>query len=396
MKVKLAILALVILFASGCTKSGLTGPFLGIDEQEIRQIVGDENADIKIEYFYANQVQENIAELNAKCAEPLEIKDYGLITVESVKIHARIFADLETQVPVCIIKEISGTGSCTKDDECDDGLASTSDECDTAIRRCANIRISACTSGDNYCPRTCIKAQDSDCARECFENSQCNDSNALTDDTCYTTTQSCIYVPVPWINDICSTDEDCIDECVCTDESCVEGICKRTNHPNGEICGNYLECYTGVCETWGTHPLTISDVNVSYDNGLPKYPKVVVSWKTNKVADSEVRYGVLPPLQIEVLDYLYAEKAQNKDEVLSHSIELTKFKKETEYLYKAISVSRPHRQGEDREEAVSEASLKIKFKTCEICDDKDECTEDTCDLKKGACLYEPIEGKTGC
>jgi len=397
MKLKFIAGAFILVFLFGCTKSELTGPFLGINAEEIKQLVGNENVEIETEYFYSNQVEAGLQELNSKCNNALKIADYGLITVYSGRAKTKIFVDIESQEPVCVIKEILESSVCREDKDCDDGLNSTIDRCNTSIKQCVNERISECKSRDNYCPSKCIHANDNDCLRECFENNECDDSNSLTDDTCYATTQSCLNVPVPWINDVCIADADCDDESVCTDESCVEGLCKRTNHTNGEICEGYLECYNGVCEAWATHPLIISEVNVSYDNNYPQYPKYIVSWKTNKLANSEVRYGILPDLQLEVVDYLYDEKRNIKDETLIHAVELSRLKPEKEYIYKAISVAKPHRPDpEDREQAISELSLKIKFKTCQICDDKDICTEDTCNLKNGVCVYAPIKDKTGC
>ena len=397
MKFKFVSAMIVVLFLFGCTKSELTGPFLGINKEEIKQLAGNENVEIETEYFYANQVEAGLQELNSKCNNALKIEDYGLVTVYSERSITKIFVNIETQEPVCVIKEKLDSALCKEDEDCNDGLNSTVDSCNTSIKQCVNERISECKSGDNYCPTKCIKANDNDCQRECFENKECNDSNSLTDDACFAITQSCIYVPVPWINDVCVTDADCDDESVCTDESCLDGLCKRTNHTNGEICGSFLECYNGICEAWATHPLTISDVNVSYDNTFPQYPKYILNWKTNKLANSEVRYGILPELQFEVVEYLYNEKRNVKDETLIHSIELSKLKPEKEYLYKVISVARLHRPNpEDREQAISEFSLKIKFKTCQLCNDKDACTDDTCDLKKGACVYTRVKGKTGC
>ena len=370
---------------------------MGINTEEIKQIVGNENVEIETEYFYANQAEAELQEINSKCNNALKIEDYGLVTVYSGRVKTRIFVDIESQEPVCVIKETLESAVCKEDKDCSDGLNSTVDRCNTSIKQCVNERISECRSGDKYCPTKCINADDNDCQRECFENKECDDSNSLTDDTCYATTQRCLHINVPWINDVCDTDADCDDKSVCTDESCVEGICKRTNHPNGEICGNSLECYGGVCEAWATHPLVISDVNLSHNNTYPQYPKVAISWSTNKLSNSEVKYGTLPNLQLEVVDYLYNEKKNTREEVLLHSIELSNLKPETEYLYKVLSVSKSHRSyTEGREDAVSEASLKIKFKTCQDCDDKDSCTEDICDLKKGACIYARIKGKTSC
>ena len=65
----------------------------------------------------------------------------------------------------------------------------------------------------------------------CLVQSDCDDGNPLTVDTCEG--GNCVWTPNP---DACVSDNDCADEEACTTESCVDGLCQFTGANDGLCC----------------------------------------------------------------------------------------------------------------------------------------------------------------
>ena len=98
----------------------------------------------------------------------------------------------------------------------------------------------------------------------CTSNSQCNDSNPCTTDTC--STGACVYTPAcndnnACTNDICEagtgacsyTDVTCVDGNFCTDDSCSPATgCVFTNNSNpcddANVCTSSDACSGGSCQ----------------------------------------------------------------------------------------------------------------------------------------------------
>jgi len=70
---------------------------------------------------------------------------------------------------------------CTLDSECNDNYNGTIDTCSSG--NCVNTDITDCLDDDNFCPSGCTTINDNNCVA-CTLDSECNDNNQLTIDTC--------------------------------------------------------------------------------------------------------------------------------------------------------------------------------------------------------------------
>jgi hypothetical protein len=154
---------------------------------------------------------------------------------------------------------------CIKNSDCDDNDISTADLCSGKPKRCSNKKINRCLSGDDYCPLGCKFEQDNDCIKEdldkCKFDSDCNDNNISTEDTCHGSPKQCSnirivecisgdgYCPINCKYDIdkdcqipdeCNSNADCEDKNPCTTDRCI-GVPKKCYNdlsPNGCVLNN--------------------------------------------------------------------------------------------------------------------------------------------------------------
>ncbi|MCC7536782.1 MAG: hypothetical protein IT379_11240, partial [Deltaproteobacteria bacterium] len=155
----------------------------------------------------------------------------------------------------------TGPVACTRDGECDDGIACTVDRCVDDLCEhgpddglCATTR---CTAAVRCLP------DEGGCVEETLV---CDDGISCTDDSC-APASGCVYTP----NDArcaagatcdlgvlgcrggsCSSHADCADADLCNTDRCVDGICE---HPPGMACVDSDPCTdsrcvpeTGACE----------------------------------------------------------------------------------------------------------------------------------------------------
>lgn len=52
---------------------------------------------------------------------------------------------------------------CSADTDCNDGEISTQDKCEGTPKKCSNVPITSCVTGDDYCPQNCDFVNDEDC-----------------------------------------------------------------------------------------------------------------------------------------------------------------------------------------------------------------------------------------
>lgn len=87
---------------------------------------------------------------------------------------------------------------CRTNLECNDNDLSTEDACSGSPKRCTNIPITECATGDSYCPSTCTYTTDRDCPRgeECTVHADCNDTQTATRDECVGTPKRCVHTEI--------------------------------------------------------------------------------------------------------------------------------------------------------------------------------------------------------
>ncbi|MBS3062627.1 MAG: hypothetical protein J4203_02035 [Candidatus Diapherotrites archaeon] len=104
---------------------------------------------------------------------------------------------------VCCLTKCKLPDECTTPADCDDGEASTVDECRGTPRKCVNTVSTACVSGNGSCPAGCHHGNDSDCpADDCNQDSDCDTADTLArcqKGTCVKTAHpyTCTYGPHP-------------------------------------------------------------------------------------------------------------------------------------------------------------------------------------------------------
>jgi hypothetical protein len=114
--------------------------------------------------------------------------------------------------------------SCDSDSDCNDDNPSTLDSCSGEPKSCKYEAITDCVTGDNFCPESCIYDKDKDCP-ECFSDPDCNDNTLSTKDTC--SDSRCTNMI---IKECITGDNYCPDKCnYKQDDDCIE-------------CGSDLDC----------------------------------------------------------------------------------------------------------------------------------------------------------
>jgi hypothetical protein len=167
-----------------------------------------------------------------------------------------------------VSKPCSLVDYCISNWDCDDNNSCTIDSCTGDPLRCKHYRIPYCKSGDGCCPSKCDHTNDDDCLAlyECFEDSDCDDNNSCTIDSCIGSPMKCsnILVTICGISDNCcpsncsyDLDQDCEKPAVCGDDVCegnetMENCCKDCVCNAGYVCKNNIcvttLCGDGVCE----------------------------------------------------------------------------------------------------------------------------------------------------
>jgi len=89
---------------------------------------------------------------------------------------------------------------CVSEYDCDDMNSATLDTCSGKPKKCRNTQITKCIGGDYYCPPGCINADDSDCTAvavpACKANADCDDKDTTTKDTCTGEPASCVHTKI--------------------------------------------------------------------------------------------------------------------------------------------------------------------------------------------------------
>ncbi len=119
---------------------------------------------------------------------------------------------------------------CTTNSQCGSGAFCPQDRCNLSDNKCYS-NYPSCTNNDGCCPLGCNLGNDNDCTT-CTGNSQCNDNNVCTTDTCVSGT--CTFTP--------------ITQCINNDGCCPTG-CNAVNDNNcNPKCGNGVREGSEQCD----------------------------------------------------------------------------------------------------------------------------------------------------
>lgn len=285
MKWKLEILLIFALIALvlvvGCINNKQRAVDIAKNLPEVEEFLeGHPNADIKVVLWIESWVERHINKLREKCGEQMEVQDYWYVVIEEGNFKVEVWLDKDSQELLCLVREEGG--ECLRDSECDDSDSCTVDSCSGTPKKCSNTAVVSCISNDDCCPTGCSYNDDNDCPAqdECSTDSDCDDGSASTKDeckgtpkTCYhTTITSCIdndnYCPsncnynndndCPEVDE-CSTDSDCDDnddstwdDCTGTPKRCINTL-KTCAERNGDICATDEVCPTGFIAASNTN-----------------------------------------------------------------------------------------------------------------------------------------------
>ena len=144
---------------------------------------------------------------------------------------------------------------CAANAECSDNDNSTNDECKGTPKKCSNTKITACRSGDNYCPGNCTSSNDPDCPPrdQCKTNADCNDSKNSTTDICSGTPQKCthtIKTCVEMAGEICLQTEACAKNFITTKDSnrcCLSACTPKDTCSKTADCNDSNPCTNDMC-----------------------------------------------------------------------------------------------------------------------------------------------------
>jgi len=137
---------------------------------------------------------------------------------------------------------------CQEDSDCDDGDDSTRDVCSGSPKKCSNIKIEDCVTGDNYCPPNCKYEEDNDCLDpdQCSKDSDCEDNNACTKNLCEGEPKKCVN---KLIKKGCDLNGDCVDlGTIKSGEYCSEDGSFKKQKENDKECIYDYECISNTCK----------------------------------------------------------------------------------------------------------------------------------------------------
>jgi hypothetical protein len=124
-------------------------------------------------------------------------------------------------------------GRCADDEQCDDGIECTFDQCDPVLERCRSVPDDRSCQDDNYCNGVEVCSPTRGCRPG--DVVTCDDKTACTIDRCIEDEQSCLHEPRDGDRDG-DLDAHCVDE---------RGDCDDTNPFISslvlEVCGNGID-----------------------------------------------------------------------------------------------------------------------------------------------------------
>lgn len=388
-------LVVLALFLAGCSSGGISGSGFGaassFSGEKLGKLIGP-GVEVTQETSMGSAISASLNGAAAGCIGLEPGKQYLLVKASSPATNYSVVVDDDKIL--CVVKEELQADQCQSDADCDDGLASTTDSCNGEPKVCLNTRATECKSGDSFCPPSCVKSIDSDCVRECFSDSECDDADPTTEDICGGVLLRCSHPPIFSEGQkvvACSTDDDCGSENFCRTGSCRESICIFENKPNGTVCNvrEDKECFDSECISATEHPVSLDKVKIKWVNDGSSAGKVVASAFTNKLSTFEGHYGTDQVIMKEVFDFDCSSGTCIKRVGLEHSVEFTDLLLGKRYYY--------YLAGSGLSKLTVSKTATQSFLTCQSrCNDNDSCTVDSCDIETGNCVYEKDEQNPSC
>ncbi|MBI4044635.1 MAG: hypothetical protein HY392_02920 [Candidatus Diapherotrites archaeon] len=387
--------ALAVLLA-GCLGGNISGSAFSADPsfsvEKVRQLINDPNVLVTEKTLGGAAISASLNGAAAGCVGLLPEKQYVLVEASAPATNYSIVLDGDKVM--CVMRKERLADECSTAGDCDDGLSSTTDSCSGTPKICLSQRTTECKSGDSFCPASCLKGTDSDCVRECFVDSTCDDSDLTTKDYCGGALQRCIHEKL-FVGGkeviACSADEECVAENVCSTGSCVEGLCVFGVKPNGTVCDSSkdMECFDGECVKATENPIRLVKTKLEWVNDDSPAGKVLVTANASKLSIFEGKYGTDLSFMKSVFDVECSTGACFKRTSIDHSVEFTDLVVAQEYYYTIFAFGLS-------ELTVSKTET-LSFFTCPgRCDDSDECTADSCDISTGKCDYKKDEQNPSC
>tara|TARA_Y100000034_G_C6909875_1_gene423954 strand:+ start:11604 stop:12758 length:1155 start_codon:yes stop_codon:yes gene_type:complete len=172
----------------------------------------------------------------------LSLNETKSIDKVNITVNATLYVSEKKTNYATLLIHILQRIECTTDLDCDDQLKSTIDSCMENINKCTHETIVTCTDNDGYCPEFCSKYTDYDCVLQdkCELDSECDDNNPGTEDSCegsYGEQSVCKYEP---ITDCKSGDDFCPLDC--KNEQNLFGTVHDADCSVNNTCLNHLDC----------------------------------------------------------------------------------------------------------------------------------------------------------
>ncbi|MDP2973486.1 MAG: dockerin type I domain-containing protein [Candidatus Diapherotrites archaeon] len=163
----LAVAALLLF--SGCVNEELNATDIVKELPEVQAFLAEHpNAEIKAIYLSKEDTATQIADIREQCGSQMKEQSYWFVEIKEGDARVRIWLDGETKNALCIIKKGKTVveDECRSDSECNDQDECTMDSCSGTPKKCSNAEITDCKDGDGCCPITCRGETDSDCIIE--------------------------------------------------------------------------------------------------------------------------------------------------------------------------------------------------------------------------------------
>ena len=130
---------------------------------------------------------------------------------------------------------IRATRGCEIDEDCDDGLACSSQGCVAGGCRYGSAATGCCDHDLECGPRG--SCSDGTCV-DCLGVADCDDGDPCTVDVC-SPGGTCLHDAVA---ECCAVDTDCGDDDLCTIDRCVAGTCQHDNSADPLCCNSHDDC----------------------------------------------------------------------------------------------------------------------------------------------------------
>ncbi len=207
MRKALAVLVLLTLFVAVSAET-----YAALNENDV---VEQDGWIIKVKAIYQTQAYIGVmSPIDDEKTKFIGIGSAYLIHGVRVNVSQIGYAQDNELRAVSLIVTTQAEHECEDDSECDSGDACIIVECSGWPRKCNynnTDEITTCIHDDGCCPGTFCGSRDNDCHTECLKNSQCNDDNSSTIDRCNLDDNLCEYTV---ITDCTSGDDFCPDTCI--------------------------------------------------------------------------------------------------------------------------------------------------------------------------------------